>query len=262
MIIENSVFQTGAKSEHGFSVLIEGQGKRILFDTGQTEAMIANLELFEVEPESIDAIVLSHGHYDHTGGLYALLERNSHATVFAKSQLFEPKYHGSEKFIGTPLKQSQLNDRIVFVNYPMEIDAGIFIMPDIRIFDDSDTHFSQFLVEKDKQLVPDTFEDELYMAIVKDAQLNLLSGCSHRGITNIIRSAQSWFNLPLGLVLGGFHTFNESIESTQVLTKFFKQYPPLHLAVCHCTGIEQYGILKSQLSCPVSYSSTGQNIFI
>lgn len=259
-LIENLVYTQGLVAEHGLSVYIETSNRKILFDTGQSGLFIKNAKALGVDIEAIDCVVLSHGHYDHTGGLYSFLEANKKAKVYAKWELFDPKYRTNKTFIGTPKNEELLNNRLVYVDEVTELCEGVFIMPSIPLKHSIDTHFDGLLKVKENEIIPDEFDDELYIALVENNLVNIISACSHRGITNICEASIHHFNLPVGSIVGGFHLKNCTIEQYNHLTHYFQKLQPKSLGVCHCTGIEKYADLLRDCEVPVFYNYTGHEI--
>ena len=261
-LIENLAYQQGLVAEHGLSIYIETKTSRILFDTGQSGLFLQNAQKLGIAIEDIDSLVLSHGHYDHTGGLYPFLEKNSKAKVYAKSSIFTPKYSGRTRFIGTPENPELLNNRMVYVDSITEIAENIFIMPDISISDSNGTHFEGMYQKIENEFTPDEFADELFLVLRQNDQINIATACSHRGITNICTEATEHFKLPVGLVLGGFHTKNCTPEQYEMLIDNFRQLKPKSIGVCHCTGIERFAELRKDLESDVFYNFTGNEIVI
>lgn len=261
-LIENLVYQQGLVAEHGLSIYIETENKKILFDTGQTGLFIQNAQKLGIAIEDIDSLVLSHGHYDHTGGLYPFLEKNSKAKVFAKKDIFTPKYHGSNHFIGTLRNETLLKDRLVYVDTVTEIVETVFIMPEITLYNPTDTHFKGMYRKVENELVSDEFEDELFLVLKQNEQINIVTACSHRGITNICTTATEHFMLPIDLILGGFHTKNCTVEQYSQITNYFRQLQPCSIGACHCTGVEKYAGLTHDLDLKVFYNFAGHEIIL
>ncbi len=261
-LIENLVYQQGLVAEHGLSIYIETGNQKILFDTGQTGLFLQNAHKLGVAIEDIDSLVLSHGHYDHTGGLYPFLKRNNKARVFAKKDIFTPKYHGPNRFIGTLRNEKLLKDRLIYIETITEIADGVFIMPDIIIHNSLDTHFKGMYRKTGNEFVPDDFEDELFLVLKQNKQINIVTACSHRGITNICTTATEHFKLPVGLILGGFHTKNCTEDQYQQITNYFRQLQPQSIGVCHCTGVEKYADLRNDLNFNVFYNFTGNEVVL
>ncbi len=256
-LIENLVYTQGLVAEHGLSVYIETSNRKILFDTGQSGLFIQNAQTLGINVEDIDGVVLSHGHYDHTGGLYPFLEINKKAKVYAKRELFDPKCRNNKTFIGTLKNEESLNNRLVYIDEVTELCEGVFIMPSIPLKHSIDTHFDGLLKVKENEIIPDEFDDELYIALVENNLVNIISACSHRGITNICEASIHHFNLPVGSIVGGFHLKNCTIQQYNHLTHYFQKLQPKSLGVCHCTGIEKYADLLRDCEVPVFYNYTG-----
>lgn len=256
-LIENLVYGQGLFAEHGLSIYIETEHQKILFDTGQSGLFIQNAQKLGVEIGDIDCLVLSHGHYDHTGGLYPFLKANSKAKVYAKREIFAPKYHGHNRFIGVIQDKELLKNRFVPVNSVTELAEEVFIMPEIVIRNSADTHFQGMYKKVDDKLIPDEFDDELFLVVKQDDQIHIVTACSHRGITNICIKATEYFGLPVGLILGGFHTKNSSADQLDVIMDYFRQLMPKSIGTCHCTGVDKYADLTCESNLDVFYNYTG-----
>lgn len=262
ILIENTAFQTDVKAEHGFSLFIENNKDKILFDLGQTDALLHNAKLFEINLEEIEHVALSHGHYDHTGATEAFLKANKKAKFYVKRG-FDCNRFSSDRYVGIPHNCKIPQNRIIYIDKPTEISKGIYIMPNIDIHDTQDTHFNKFKVKEETETHEDNFSDELYIAIIKDDKLSLISGCAHRGISNIIETASDYFKLPINLILGGFHIKNESEHKIKHIANRFNSFKIEQMCPCHCTGIESYVLLKS--ACPaikMQYGHVGMNLFL
>lgn len=261
-LIENLVYKQGLFAEHGLAIYIETENRKILFDTGQSGLFLQNAKAFGISIEDIDALILSHGHYDHTGGLYPFLEKNSKAKVYAKKQIFRPKYSGRSRFIGTPENPELLKDRMVYVDTITEIADNIFIMPDIDIYNSKDTHFKGMNIKMNNDIIPDEFDDELFLVMKQHEKINIVTACSHRGITNICATASQHFKLPVSLVLGGFHMKECSEEQYDQILHYFQLFKPESIGVCHCTGIEKFAELHRDCKMDLFYNFTGHEITI
>ncbi len=261
-LIENVVNFGGLQAEHGLSLYIETKKQKILFDTGQSGAFIQNAHNLGINIEAIDSLVLSHGHYDHTGGLYPFLKINSKAKVYAKRNIFIPKYSGKTRFIGTKYNEGLLKNRLVYVDSISEIAENVFIMPDIPIHQFIDTNFKGLFRKIDNTFIPDEFDDELFLAIKQPEKINILTACSHRGITNISNAATGHFKLPVGLILGGFHMKDCSIEQYVQITHYFRTLQPDSIGACHCTGFEKFAELHSECESHLFYNYTGNVVSI
>jgi 7,8-dihydropterin-6-yl-methyl-4-(beta-D-ribofuranosyl)aminobenzene 5'-phosphate synthase len=261
-LIENLVTKPKLLAEHGLCLYIETDNKKILFDTGQSELFLQNAWELGIDMEDIDMVVLSHGHYDHTGGLDHFLKVNSKARVYAKRAIFEQKYSGRNRFIGTIPNETLLNDRMVYVDAITELDDQVFILPTIQIYDPVDTNFKGFNIKTGNDYHPDQFNDELFLVLKHKNQINILTACSHRGITNICTTATEYFNLPINLILGGFHMKDCLIEQYVHITYYFRKMQPKSIGVCHCTGVDKYAEMKHESEAHMFYNFTGNEIGI
>jgi len=261
-LIENLTTQQAIVAEHGLSVYIETDDTKILFDTGQTGLFMQNAEIMGIDIKDVDLLVLSHGHYDHTGGLYPFLEENTKAKVYAKRGIFEAKYNINKRFIGTERIESLLNNRLVIVESETEIAHDVFIMPNIKIYHPIDTHFNSLYLQTENGLVGDEFNDELFLVLKQNEKIFIITACSHRGITNICSTAVNYFKNPVELILGGFHTRNCSAEQYQHIKEYLEELHPHSIGVCHCTGVEKYAKLRHDLPIDVFYNDTGKSIFL
>ena len=159
-LVENCVYNRKLEAEHGLSLYVRTPEKRILFDTGQSDLLLRNATLLHIDLKAVDALVLSHGHSDHTGGLRAFLAENDRATVFCKRDALNRKFK-KERENGL-LDASSLDlSRFCFVDEVTEIYPGVVLCPDIPLSQKEDTHFGHFFTEVNGQRIPDTFTDEL-----------------------------------------------------------------------------------------------------
>lgn len=241
-------------TEHGLSLYIETESRRILFDMGQTALFAENAEKLGIDLSAVDLAVVSHGHYDHGGGLLRFLELNQRAPVYIRRSAFETHYHGSERYIG--LNPTLLNSRrLVFTGEVFPIEEGLSLY---ACCDREPAYLmeeSGLSVERDGKLLPEDFCHEQYLLIEEQGKKILISGCSHKGILNLAH----WFRPDV--LVGGFHLsklapgeklrgYAERLDSYD--TDFY---------TCHCTGEEQFVFMKKYMK-NLSYLSAGSCIWI
>jgi len=259
-LIENQVNKAGLLAEHGLCIYIDTGTQKILFDTGQTNAFIKNAEKLGVDLSEVDSVVISHGHFNHMGGLPAFLELNSKARVFLKKEALNHKFSNGSKSMEPSIDLDKHKDRLEFVTQALEIAEGVFIMSEIPIIDETDTNFQKCKVTVGENITDDKFPDELFLAITRKNKLSILSSCSHRGITNIIREAKVHFNLPIKLILGGFHFKEFAAEQYVNITYYLNQIEPETIGICHCTSMQKYADLANDCHTNVMYNFTGNTI--
>lgn len=261
-LVENLVYVPNLKAEHGLSFLIETNDVKFLFDTGQTDVLVHNAERKKIDLSQIDFVVLSHGHYDHSGGLDAFFEINQHAQVYLKPDTLQLKYSGDGRKIGMKRELRARTNRFQCVTTETEIAPSIFLMPQIPIVYQIDTHFERMKTEVNSQRIADEFSDELFLVIRQAESLVVISSCSHRGISNMCEYAKQYFKLPISMVLGGFHTRNATPEQYLHLVSYFEANSIKNIGTCHCTGIDGFLQLKQSLGNTVFYNYVGNCIEI
>jgi len=259
-LIENYVEQKSLLAEHGLSILIDTGAKKILFDTGQTDNFLLNAKALGIDVVDIDYVVLSHGHYDHTGGLIAFLKANKKAFIFCKKALFIPKYNNVDKFIGIIWHDELMCGRFRFIDQVTELEPNIFIMPDTHIYNAVDTHFKDLKIKINDCLVEDKMEDELFIAIRHENSISLLTACSHRGISNICTTANDYFKLAIYSITGGFHLKHCTRKQYNFIVDYFNKMEPAIIGTCHCTGVEKFSQLQRDLKNQMFYNYTGRCI--
>lgn len=261
-LMDNLVYDKNLVSEHGFSLYIEMNNKNILFDTGQSGNFIKNADVLNVDISKIDHCIISHGHYDHTGGLLEFIKYNKKAKIYLKEECLSTKYKLKKEYIGIPFNKNIFENRLVFTNDIVEILKDIFIMPEIRIYYKEDLHFKNTFIKDKNKFIHDEFLDEQFLVIKNNDFLTIISGCSHNGITNIIQTTIDYFNLPVEMVLGGFHLKDEKEETIVKIAEKLNEFNIKKIGVSHCTGIDKFSILKNTLGNIIFYNYTGKNIEI
>lgn len=256
-LVENTVYGRRLQAEHGLCLLIETGDKKVLLDTGASDLFIRNARILGIDLKEVDYLILSHGHSDHTGGLHHFLALNEKAKVICKREVFGRKFKNYREN-GMKAGMHIAAERLWTVEEITEILPGISVLPQIKLTDKDDTHFEQFFTEQDAKIIPDTFEDELAVILHGEKSYSVLSSCSHRGITNIIRTAQENFQgLALNLVMGGFHIHNAEKSKFYAISGFLGMNLPKRLGICHCTGVDKFSLFHQQFNERAFYNYTG-----
>ena len=251
-LLENTAACSDVMVEHGLSLFIETENQRILFDMGQSDLFAKNAEALGIDLSTVDAAVISHGHYDHGGGLSDFLRMNKKAPVYINKGAFGKFYNGSGKYIGldAELKNS---DMIKFA------DDGREVLANCRIFSCNDKvrkyDMGSFGLSEDtgNLRIPDNFHHEQYLLIEEKGKRVLFSGCSHKGIFDIVE----WFKPDV--LVGGSH-FSKITEAAMLeeFARRLDEYPTVYYT-CHCTGVEQYEIMKKHMR-SLHYIACGESI--
>ncbi len=252
-LMENTACRDDLVCEHGLSLYIEANGQRILFDAGQTGAFADNAEKMGVDLAQVDLCVLSHGHYDHGGGIRRFLEANDHAKVYVSRHAFGEYHNGEGKFIGLDWELLS-EERIVFVGDNLTLSDTLslhgcsnFPLP---YFNDA---YGMQVMRKGK-LEPDDFRHEIYLLIREGERRILVSGCSHRGVMNL----KTWF--APDVFIGGFHLMKLAPEKEATRLKFtamelLKKDTVYYTG--HCTGERQFAALKTHMGERLQALSSG-----
>ena len=253
-LTENTSICDEIGCEHGLSLYIETEKHNILFDMGQTDLCFQNAEKLGVDISAVDIAILSHGHYDHGGGLAKFLEVNSVAPIYISRYAFEPYYNGTEKYIGLDVSLKNC-DRIIYTDKKTVIDDSLTLFSSADIIKKRNEISLGLNVKRDGEFIQDDFIHEQYLMIEENGKRILISGCSHNGVIDIAESF-----LPQALI-GGFHYSklerDDSLaERARALSDVGCEY-----YTCHCTGVEQYEYMKKYMN-KLDYLSAGQSIIL
>lgn len=240
----------GFKAEHGLALLLEEHGNKVLLDTGQSAAFLENAKTLNINLSDLSAIVLSHGHYDHGGGLKSLLQGLGSAAPALYTgegvEIHRAAFReGKRRDIGLEQPFPPLNIKCVSVSSPLEIKPGLWVLPKAERFDGVLPDPDMFKTINGKDIVDD-FSDEISIVVIEDDGLSVISGCAHRGITNIAKAAISTFpGSELKSLIGGFHFVNQSSKRLMGLAAEIAKLKPKEILCCHCTGLNGYAALKA-----------------
>ena len=253
-LMENTACREDLTAEHGLSLYIETGDRRILFDAGQSGAFADNAEKLGFDLSEVDLAVLSHGHYDHGGGLARFLDLNATAPVYLNPHAFEPHFNASEKDIGLD-RTLRESGRLQFA------EDGQALAPGIRLYSQISCPYGirpfGLTVREQGRLVPEDFRHEQYLLIEEQGKRILFSGCSHRGILNIVSHFRP------DVLVGGFHFMKLDPEGAELeaAAAELKRFPTIYYTG-HCTGEAQFERLKERLGQKLHGLHTGKQIVI
>ncbi|HDM70588.1 MAG TPA: MBL fold metallo-hydrolase [Thermotogales bacterium] len=237
-------------SEHGFSALVEFEGSKILFDTGMTDVFIKNAERMGLDLNDVDDVVISHGHYDHIGGLerfFKYRKAGKKLRVWVGEGIFVEKY-SDERFAGVRLDTKRYDDvEFIHVGESVEIKKNVFVWGPAPMINDFERIPSHFRIFDGFVKIQDEFKDERNLTIRTDKGLIILTGCAHRGIVNIVDYASKKYGEKILMVIGGFHLISSSDERIMKTVNLFNEkYHIEKLAPCHCTGRRAIEIFRRE----------------
>jgi 7,8-dihydropterin-6-yl-methyl-4-(beta-D-ribofuranosyl)aminobenzene 5'-phosphate synthase len=268
-LVENTSISKDFGNEHGLSLYIETKKHRILFDVGASELFLQNAKSLDVNIADVDYLIISHGHYDHGGGLKVFLQENSAATVYLHQQAFEKHYAlsstGKPELIGLDAGLKQ-NSQIVFSSDNYSIDKGVWLFSNITQNEPLPKSNSGLLTEHNGKMTDDTFAHEQNLVVEENGKTLLVTGCAHNGIINILEHFHMLKGRMPDYVIGGFHLSSRSggNEDSDTIDRIgeYLMGTKAKFYTCHCTGIEAYERLKSAMGDSIDYLSAGSEITI
>lgn len=255
-LIENTTTREDLVCEHGLSLYIEAGGLKILFDAGQSAAFADNAEKLGVDLSQVDLCILSHGHYDHGGGLARFLEINDHAPVYVNRHAFGDFYNAEGKYIGLD-SALLMEDRIVFAGDNRQLSESVSLHSCPGFPEPAPSYSGGLTVEKRGVREQDDFRHEQYLLVREGEKRILVSGCSHRGVMNI----KTWF--APDVFIGGFHLMKLDPVADRIKLKavgsFLSQKDSVYFTG-HCTGESQFALLRETLGERLHRLYTGSSL--
>lgn len=260
VLIENNPPQSGLlDAEHGLSFWVEYEGSCLIFDTGKSGAFVANAQKLGLNLAKAQALVVSHGHYDHGGGLSALAEEARYrGPLWTGPGFFDPKWSEESpkpRFMGLDVDRAFLEthgieQRVLAISGSgshREILPGIHIVGGFPRLHPEETIPARFAVEREGRRQADSFSDEICVVIEMAKGLAVLVGCAHPGLMNMLDTVREIFQKPLYAVFGGSHLV-EADEARMLKTRdYLKTCGARVLALGHCTGTAATELLAREL---------------
>ncbi len=274
VLVENTT-DTELQCEHGLSFWISYKGKNYLLDAGSTDLFMQNAYILQIPLERADACVLSHGHYDHSGGFTSYLEKNKSVPVYA-CQGFDEEYFsqsGGMHYIGVSKELSQgYKERFIVIDGPQKLDDTVWLIPHKTKGLEKVAEEAGLYKKKNEKFEPDDFLHELSLVFDTEKGIIIFNSCSHSGFGVIIREVKHYFpDKKIYAFFGGLHMkgkkdgkeicrFTEE-KIDQLLENITKSGVDF-LYTGHCTGKEGYRILKQREENIIQPLVTGKTILI
>jgi 7,8-dihydropterin-6-yl-methyl-4-(beta-D-ribofuranosyl)aminobenzene 5'-phosphate synthase len=244
-LVENTVYRGGLCAEHGLSLWVEANDRKILFDAGQSDLLLHNARALGINIAEADTIVLSHGHYDHLGGLNRALDLAPAARVYLHPMALEPKFSGSQgeaREIGVSaplrdrLRDKIQNDQATYTTVITPIDEGVAVtgqIPRVSGFEDPEDRF--FLDAECTK--PDGLLDDQALFLDSSKGLVVVLGCAHAGVVNTLEHIEQYESASrVRAVLGGMHLVNATDDRVAQTIDAFRRFGIDRIGPAHCTG--------------------------
>ena len=253
-------------TEHGLSVHIEVDGRSILFDLGQSGNFIDNAKSLDIDLKKVDYIIISHGHYDHSGGLERFIEEiNPNAKLYLGEGFFNKKYRLSGEddyeYIGNPFDEEFLKSNNIEFEYIKEdishITENLSIYSNFIRNDEFENTNQDMYLEENGDYKKDLFLDEISLGIKTDKGLIIIVGCSHVGIVNILETISRKTNMNIYAIIGGTHLVKEDDDKINRIIEYIKEKDIKIIGACHCTGKQGETMMGQQLEESFISNNTG-----
>ena len=273
-LIENTEGSTGCACAHGISFYVETKQHKLLVDLGPSEDTLKNAEKLGIDLTQVDTVILSHGHYDHSGGIIAFSKINPDAVIYMQESAGD-EYYADDG-------ESADRERYRYIG----IDKEITSLPQVktvqgyhRIDDKLElftvkerTHKLPFtnkklLIKENDEYVRDDFRHEHYLVVSDDNKKILISGCAHNGILSILDAYKEKYGAYPDAVISGFHLMkktkytDEELREVVDIGRELKKYPTMFYT-CHCTGEPAYKMMKLSMGEQLQYVHSGDEVVI
>lgn len=278
-LMENTSKSEFIRAEHGLSLYVETKNHKILSDCGCSDAFIENARTLGVDLQSVDSVFLSHGHYDHSGGIRPFTKINPDAFIYMQEKALLPYYHKTEteeRYIGIDPAIGELS-QLKTLNGDIVIDGELALFTNVtgrRLWPKGNLELKK---KAEDDFVQDEFDHEQYLVITEIREHSatgevepmnvLISGCAHNGILNILEHYQNLYGSYPDAVISGFHMKKKSCytdEDIATIKETAKRLSklPTKFYTGHCTGEEPYEIMKEIMGEQLAYVYSGSVVEI
>lgn len=264
-VIEDTCGNPACAFEHGLCIYVKAEKHKLLLDTGATAAFAENAKVLGIDLSQVDTVVLSHGHYDHSGGILEFRRHNQTARIFMQRKAAGDYYHG-ERYIGIDKEILKLSG-VHLLDGDYRIDEELYLFSGIQgryLWPRGNQALSSIV---DGKRVQDDFSHEQCLVVTQEGKDILLSGCAHNGILNILEQYKSLFHRMPDVVISGFHMMKKSeyeeqeIAGIEETARELKKLDTLFYTG-HCTGQQAFAIMHGIMGEQLRQMHSGEEISI
>ena len=263
---ENTAGRGNLLAEWGLSILVETEKTSVLLDTGSSISVAHNADALGIDLNKVDKIVLSHGHYDHTGGLRQLLQKmRKDIEIIAHPDIWQAKYarrkDEPDRYIGIPFQRNELESLGTIFNLtakPVKIDDSIMTTGEVPMVTSFEQVDADLFVKEDTGWQPDKIMDDQALIVNADSGLVVILGCAHRGVINTLYHARQLTGREtIYAVIGGSHLINTSRERLWQTIDALRELRIQRLGLCHCTDLPAASVLAQEFGEAFFFNKAG-----
>ena len=268
-LIENTEGEKECVCAHGLSFYVETEKHKLLMDAGPSRETLENAKALGIDLSKVDAVILSHGHYDHSGGILPFTKINAQAPIYMQESATDAYYadDGEEapvrfRYIGIDKEISKL-PQVRFVKGDVKIDEELELFTIGKRNHDLPFTNRRLLVQRENGYRQDEFGHEHFLVIHQDGKSILMSGCAHNGILSILDAYVKRYGKAPDLVVSGFHLMKKTeysdseLNEIKAIAEKLKTYPT-KFVTCHCTGTVAFDVMKNIMGERLAYVHSGE----
>lgn len=273
-LIENTEGKAGCLYAHGLSFYIEKGGRKMLMDLGPSDDTLKNAKSLGIDLSAVDTVILSHGHYDHSGGILPFSKINDHADIYMQSSALDDYYaDDGENAEGERYRYIGIDKNIADLSQVKKISGNCIIEDGMELFTIKNrTHALPFtnkrlLRKTGGEFVRDEFEHEHFLVLTEGGKSVLMGGCAHNGILSIMDAYEEKYGKAPDAVISGFHLMkktpyrDDQVEEIEDIARKLSEYHTVFYT-CHCTGLEAFDIMKEVMGDKLIYVHSGDEIIL
>lgn len=262
-LLENSSTHQDCICEHGLSIYIETKKHKLLVDTGASDAFLSNAKVLGIDLRQVDTVILSHGHYDHSGGIMSFAQLNPHANIYMQKSAIGDYYDG-EEYIGMDKRIQELS-QVHFLEGDVQIDEELAVFTHVtgrRFWPQSNLGLNKWV---NGEVFQDEFDHEQCLVVTQGEQRILFSGCAHNGILNLLDRFKEIYGEMPQVVISGFHMMKKTAytkEEEKVIINTAQELCKMNTIFYtgHCTGNKAYDLMRPIMGEKLQLLHSGEKI--